>query len=984
MDLVFEKLANGITKHYKKILVAWIIILIAAVPAMLQVGNVVVYEETGMASGKYESLRAADIISEEFPITVANSTIIIVLQNQNMTDEHARNFVLELQERIYASSKIRYLEDIKSVYSIEELALIQGAVKIAPQTYALQGQVNMTAFMLYGIPALQLQTWVTQTNQTDPVPVRDAQAYAISYAMLQYILSPYDNATKLMANGYFSSYSQVWNSTSYDYNLTSNPRARADYSIGLAAPLFISSLQIPQEQKLFMTYVLASFNLDTFSNQQAIHAFTINTISTYTGISNTTFLEQVYLLGPSPDFIATATLARSIVENGTVYTYPIQLPSQYLTNFISPDNGTMLFMALFTKDDGYSEKDGTKPIYQNVNYIRDIINNIRGTQPQYNDITTYVTGGAAMSQDVETSSFQDLQLIEPFTIIIIIVLMGVLFRSVIAEFIPLGAVGVALGVSQALVFVIGSTVANIHYTALTMLFTVLMGVGTDYSIFIMTRYREERIKGADRERAVHTAVMWAGESIVTSGATVIISFFAMGIASFSMIQTMGLTLGMAIIVALLVALTLIPSLLLLLGNRIFWPTTGARWDKFAKGFMEKKNSPKRDYFYKAASFSVKHGKVVLLAAVLVTVPTAYIYATQTTSFDFIGMMPQTESVRGMQALTDDFGAGTISPTQVVLTDGPTVYYGNASFDTSYLWAVENMSKMISVNGIVQQVVGPTRPFGTPVDFGNISKMPEEQRQLILDGMLATIGKDNSTVLLKVTLKEQPQSADSVNFMPTLRSQVAQFKASTPILATTAILVGGTTATTYDISSNISAEFGNMEIIVVIGIFIVLMIVLGSVLLPAFAIISIAISITWSYAVTWLVFGVWLDKPILFMVPLILFIMLMGIGMDYNVFILTRIREEVHKGKDNNTAVVDAIDWTGGIITALALIMGGAFATMMLSSNAMLQEFGLCLTLAIILDAMVVRTYIVPAAMSLMGKHAWWAPGRLQREGRGGK
>jgi len=114
------------------------------------------------------------------------------------------------------------------------------------------------------------------------------------------------------------------------------------------------------------------------------------------------------------------------------------------------------------------------------------------------------------------------------------------------------------------------------------------------------------------------------------------------------------------------------------------------------------------------------------------------------------------------------------------------------------------------------------------------------------------------------------------------------------------------------------------------------------------------------------------------VPLILFIMLMGLGMDYNIFILTRIREEVAKGKDNTTAIVDAIDWTGGIITALAIIMGGAIGALMLSSTKMLAEFGFCLAFAILLDAMIVRTYIVPAAMQLLGKWTWWAPGRLQR------
>ncbi len=140
---------------------------------------------------------------------------------------------------------------------------------------------------------------------------------------------------------------------------------------------------------------------------------------------------------------------------------------------------------------------------------------------------------------------------------------------------------------------------------------------------------------------------------------------------------------------------------------------------------------------------------------------------------------------------------------------------------------------------------------------------------------------------------------------------------------------------YDLSTSISQQFNIIEIIVVIGIFIVLMIVLGSLLLPLFAVLSIAMSIVWSFAVTYLVFGTWLGMPILFIVPLILFVMLMGIGMDYNVFILTRIREEVHKGKAFNHAIVDAVDWTGGIITALALIMAGAFGSMMLSSNNML-------------------------------------------------
>jgi RND superfamily putative drug exporter len=231
------------------------------------------------------------------------------------------------------------------------------------------------------------------------------------------------------------------------------------------------------------------------------------------------------------------------------------------------------------------------------------------------------------------------------------------------------------------------------------------------------------------------------------------------------------------------------------------------------------------------------------------------------------------------------------------------------------------------------------------------------------------------------LKDEPEKASAVNYIPVLRSELAEVKDDQPALASATILVGGSTASTYDMSVSTTQQFNNIEALVVIGIFLVLMVVLGSLLLPVFAVVSIAMSITWAFAAVSLVFGSVLGLPILWLIPLVLFVMLMGIGMDYNVFILTRIREEVHKGKDTNQAVIDAVDWTGGIITALALIMAGAFGSIMISSNTMLQEFGFALAIAVLLDAMVVRTYIVPAAISLMGKRAWWAPGRLQREGR---
>ena len=161
--------------------------------------------------------------------------------------------------------------------------------------------------------------------------------------------------------------------------------------------------------------------------------------------------------------------------------------------------------------------------------------------------------------------------------------------------------------------------------------------------------------------------------------------------------------------------------------------------------------------------------------------------------------------------------------------------------------------------------------------------------------------------------------------------------------------------------------------------IVLFFVLGSLILPLFAILSVLMSIVWTLAVTILVFNAAYGFGLLFITPLILFVLLLGLGMDYNIFILTRIREEAAKGQHQNDAIVNAIQQTGGIITAAAIILAGSLGALMLSSNLMLAEMGFAFAFSILIDALVVRTYLVPAVTSVFGKWNWYNPiKRLQR------
>jgi RND superfamily putative drug exporter len=261
---------------------------------------------------------------------------------------------------------------------------------------------------------------------------------------------------------------------------------------------------------------------------------------------------------------------------------------------------------------------------------------------------------------------------------------------------------------------------DVNYMISTLLFALLMGVGT------ITRSSSSPATGGKDEgsepragRAHRTDL--GGESVATSASTVIIAFLAMATADFSFVHSLGIIIAIAIIIALLVALTLIPSILMLVGNRIFWPTTGKRWETYREKFMAKKaaattaTSTRRQLLGEA-----RQGR--LIVAVLVTVPSTYMFVTADTSFDFIGAMGDSESIDGIKAMTDDFGAGSIQPTQIVITGGVDVY-NETGFNYAYLDAIDNLTAAVASQSEVQKVTGITRPYGNRSTIGTWVPFP---------------------------------------------------------------------------------------------------------------------------------------------------------------------------------------------------------------------------------------------------------------------
>ncbi len=581
-----------------------------------------------------------------------------------------------------------------------------------------------------------------------------------------------------------------------------------------------------------------------------------------------------------------------------------------------------------------------------------------------------VTGQDAISYDFGNSVQGDITIIFIAAIVLLIVATGLFFRSVLTPFITLGTIGVALGISQVFIVAVSTYVAKVDFTVPAILLTILIGVGTDYSVFVIARYREERVKGYSVQEAIETSITWAGESITTSGATVIISFLALALTSVVLLRSMGFVVGLSVLVALAAALTLVPAIIGVVGGRAFWPTSGDRFSRYSASVLSKLKS-RRGYFSRSGAFSVKRAKVLIVLAFLVSVPAFYLYSTTTPTYDFLSAVPSSlESVSASNSLAAAFGGGMLSPTYVVVTFNHPLVTGD-SFNSTEMGTVSAISDyLLTTYGDIRNVTGPTLPFESPVSYESLN-VSSPSGALTFSAIMQQVGRDNKTALITVNFRVDPLQTAAISDAQAMRQFLhAHFGPATGV---TGIYVGGASGSMLDTKTTFDSEFDTVVPIVAVGVALALLVVLGSLFLPVFAVLSVLMSVVWTLVVTKLVFQAYFNYQILFILPFFLFVTLLGLGMDYNIFILTRIREEATRDGSLNDAIIRAIEQTGGIITAAAIILAGSLGSLMLSSDLLLRQMGFAFAFSILIDALVVRTYLVPAVMSTMGRWNWFSP-----------
>jgi RND superfamily putative drug exporter len=572
--------------------------------------------------------------------------------------------------------------------------------------------------------------------------------------------------------------------------------------------------------------------------------------------------------------------------------------------------------------------------------------------------------------------------IQLVSFVFIILLLLVVFRSLPAALVTLFPSGLALAISGRLIGALGSGGLQISSITQILLIVLLLGAGTDYGLFFVFRVREELRAGADPHTAVEHALVRVGESITASAATVILALLTLLFASFGLYHDLGVPLAVGMCVMLAIGLTLLPALLAILGRKAFWPS------KIAAG------SQRDGVWGTVASALVRRPKTTLGIGVVLFLALAA-GALGYKAGDFGGALSAPRgsfAATGDAALAKHFPQTASNPANLVLT-----YRGSVWASPSRIAAAQ---ASLERSGAFTQLAGPLSANGTQLSAKQLAELyarlgpPQRLPVRPPAGSTVAPGVYNAyradalfvsasgrVIQFEASLKAGDQaSTPAMMATPQIRAVVAAAGRASGAQQSG---VAGEAAAIYDINKTANHDLVIVVPIAIIAIGLLLAAVLRSAVAPLYLIVSVGLSYLASLGLATLVFiDIGGDGGISFVLPFLMFIFLLALGEDYNILVMTRIREEA-RALPLTEAVIKAISRTGSTVTSAGLILGGTFAVFAVvggsgAGNGDLHAIGFGLAAGILMDTFLVRTLLVPSVVTLLGRWNWW-PSHLSRE-----
>jgi uncharacterized membrane protein YdfJ with MMPL/SSD domain len=979
-ERLFRGLGRGVVRHPWYPIIFWILLLIVTLPFLGRIGSVTTNSATNLPSTAPSAVANAELASL-FPNESGGSQSLIVLDGANVTSTTGQGLTDAIVRAISSDPALTHVASVSSVYTayagyLEGLGRIAlGALGPAfSSSPTLPAATNESAILIWGTVAAYVGEWqaVAAAQPGATLHSVDEQAFNATETSL-----PSNASIDDVLNTF------VWgDGTGFNASgcgaVPSAVVACAESSA--RASLEVSPLVSEVPTGLLVLDTLGPAN---YSSPSLLEGVVDTYLATQTGLPSGTILAVAEAF---PNGTATSSELRAwssnVADNVSVSAWPALAPYGIWHQYVAPDGAATLVAVTYTVSDDYTDASGASPVFEDVAAINSLLpSTVAGATP-LGGYSALQTGPAPLDDTETTVLASTLAIVLPLTVLTLVGITILYFRSPLAPAASFAGLGIALALGLGGVVLIGTLIAPVDSTSITLMTTFVLGVGTDYSIFLIARYREELWKGATAEDALVTTVTWAGQSIATSGATAVIATLALAFSGVALLSQWGEVLSFAILMAVLISLTFVPAMLRLIGPRVFWPSTGERFQRAAAATMAKRAAGDT-YFYRTARRVRKRPGIVVVLVLVASVPLAYVAVTAPVSYDFYGQLPSGyPATDGLTELNEQFGPGYAFPMVLLVTFQSPLTVAGAT-NVSEFQDLDALTSMVEATNGVASVASPTSPAGAPLSvWENLSAAAPGERALLNGTLSEFLGSDGRTVLLSVVPSSGGLSSSAVGLLATLKSNVGGFASSHPSI--TGVAFGGGASETNDIRNQVAEATERMAIAVSIGLIIVLLVVLRSVVIPPMAVATIGLSIGWAWGITNLVLGNGFGLPLFYFAPTVLFVLILGLGIDYNIFLLTRVREERIRGHTAAESTVQAVASTGGIITAAAIILASAFAILITGQFILLKAIGFAVAAAVLLDAMVVRTYLVPASLFLLGEKVWWWPGRSKRAAAAGE
>ncbi|HEY1914472.1 MAG TPA: MMPL family transporter [Streptosporangiaceae bacterium] len=637
----------------------------------------------------------------------------------------------------------------------------------------------------------------------------------------------------------------------------------------------------------------------------------------------------------------------------------------------------------------------------NPNQDTDLVNGLRAKIKQAGlppGLQVHLAGQVAIQVDQQKASGNTGNQLEGLSALFIIVLLVLIFRSLSLALCTLIPAFVAFSVAGPLVGLAGEHGLQVSPIAQFLLIVLVLGAGTDYGLFLVFRVREELRNGLSNREAVVKALTRVGESITFSAATVIAALLTLLFATFAFYSQLGIPLAMGIGVMLVSALTLLPALLAFrlafidLKRRLF--AKFFHREQLIKWSIQATSSA--GLWGRVSGRIVRHAVPTLLIGVigfgaLAVGATGY----KASGFGGTTTAPAgSDSALGTSLLGKYFPQSSANPTNIIFKLRTPAWQDPAVLATA--------SQELQASGLYTQITGPLDPEGaalTPAQFtalhaalaalGPAKSLPPappaglKVPAVAYDIYRATanyISPDGTTVQYETGLKAgDASSTTAMNKVPAIRANASKVAGS---IGATASGVGGEAPAFYDISSISNSDLVRVIPIAIVVIGLLLCLVMRSLVAPLYLIASVAISYFAALGLAVLLFiKLGHQDGLTFFLPFLMFIFLLALGEDYNILVMTRIREEARQ-LPLRQAVIKAMSATGTTVTSAGLVLAGTFAVLIVvagsgPSSSFIRPIGVGLALGILMDTFLVRTLLVPSTVVLLGRWNWW-PSRMSR------